>query len=206
MDIKAKIFLVISIFLLQSNAGCKKKCFPMHYDFAIDTTFFYPELDSIAIGDTLFFRSETSNQLSNLADGKKIDYSNSPNFGAIIGFTELIGLNQTNGAVDDFTIIPNKGKIYTDSNVPSPTRVKQVIFAEENRKYILSFALIPNKKGIYSLGTGDMPSVIKNCDRSAISMNITNTNSHLHYLQDIYYGGGPISPLDLTHSYCFKVY
>lgn len=66
--------------------------------------------------------------------------------------------------------------------------------------------VIPKKKGIYTLGTSDMPDVVKNCDRSAITMNITNKNSHLHYIKDIYYGGGPINPLDSTHSYCFKVY
>jgi hypothetical protein len=202
------VALAIVIFgILFINSGCHKSfCTPHHYNFSINNTIFYPELDSMAVGDTLFFKSETPTNLINIADGKAIDYGKASNFGSIIGFTELVGLNQTNGAVDDFIIISNKGKIYTDNSVPSPDRVKQAIFAEENGEYLLSFAVIPQKKGIYALGTGDMPDVVKNCDRSAISMKITNVDPHLHYIKDIYYGGGPINPLDSTHSYCFKVY
>lgn len=197
------IALVISLFI---SASCRKKCISMHYNFAIDTTNIYPEFDSIAIGDTLFFSSKTSTQLTNLLDGKKIDYSKSPNFGSIIGFTELVGLSQTNASVDDFSIFPIKGKIYTDNNVPSPETVKQVIFAEEGGEYLLSFGIIPKKKGIYTIGTADLPDVVKDCNRSIITMKITNIDPHLHYISDIYYGGGPIDPLDATHSYCFKVY
>ena len=206
MIIKTEIFSIISIVILFISSGCHKLCTPNYYNFAINNTIFYPELDSITIGDTLFFKSATPTDLINLSDGKQIDYSNSPNFGSIIVFTELIGINQSNDAVGDFTIIPIKGKIYTDSSAPSPGRVKQAIYAEENGEYILSFALISKKKGIYCLSTGDMPDVVKHCDRATILMNITDTNSHLHYLKDIYYGGGIVNHLDSTHNYCVKVY
>jgi hypothetical protein len=66
---------------------------------------------------------------------------------------------------------------------------------------------VPNKKGIYALSIADMPDVVANCARSAIILKFSSTiDRHLHYLKDIYYGGGQIDSLDSTHSYCFKVY
>jgi len=57
--------ILISVtFLFSINSGCHKPCIRSHYNFAINKTIFYPELDSIAIGDTLFFKSETSSQLT----------------------------------------------------------------------------------------------------------------------------------------------
>lgn len=174
--------------------------------FRIDSTFFYPQQDSIRVGDTLYFLSHTSIILKDTDNGQIVNYGNADNFGSAIGVIELTKPNIEIGAVDDFRWIILKGKVYTDSSVPAPDQVKQAIFAQDNNQYIISVAIIPLKTGLYSFSTDDLPDVVKNCDRAAISMKITNSDNHLHYLRDTYYGGGAVDDLSATHTYSFKVY
>ncbi len=209
MGIKINTFINIILILIGNcfiNSGCHKLCVPNYYNFHIDSTVIKPTQDSIVIGDTLFFESTTSTRMINESDGKLVDYSGADNLGSVLGVGELLGLSQIGDAVNYFSYLPIKGQIYTDNHL-SPNRVKQILFAEENDSYKLSFAIVPQKKGIYALSIADMPDVVRKCDRSVISMKFSpNINNHLHYLKDIYYGGGAVDPLDSTHSYCFKVY
>lgn len=181
-------------------------CTKHYYNFSIDSTFFYPQQDSIRVGDTLYFLSHTSIILKDTDNGQIVNYGNADNFGSAIGVIELTKPNIEIGAVDDFRWIILKGKVYTDSSVPAPDQVKQAIFAQDNNQYIISVAIIPLKTGLYSFSTDDLPDVVKNCDRAAISMKITNSDNHLHYLRDTYYGGGAVDDLSATHTYSFKVY
>ena len=85
--------------------------------------------------------------------------------------------------------------------------VKQTVYKEQNGFYKLKFALIPNRPGIYGISIDDLPNVARECDRAAIVMEFSpDLDKHLHYLKDIYYGGGTIASFDSTHVYCFKVY
>jgi hypothetical protein len=167
---------------------------------------FYPQRDSIQVGDTIYFLSHSSTHLKNLSTGQNIDYSKSVNFGTAIGAIELSTPNTQIGAVHDFTWVQIKGKVFTDSSIPSPDIVKQAFFAEENGQYVLSFAIVALKKGLFSFSVADMPDVVKNCDRAGIGIKITNSDNHLYYLKETYYGGGTIASIDSTHNYCFKVY
>lgn len=206
MDIKFRFAIkYTATAIIFIATGCGKLCHRNYYNFNIASTTFSPSKDSLKLGDTVFLNSKTPTKMINISDGKEIDYSNSSNFGSVLGVGELIGINDTKDAVMNFNFIPIKGQIYTD-NGPAPGRAKQVKFLEENGYYILSIGIVPQKKGIYILSTADMPDVVKNCSRAAITMKITNVDPHLHYLQDIYYGGGQIYPLDSTHAYCFEVY
>jgi len=144
--------------------------------------------------------------MTNLDDGKKVDYSSAVNFGSVLGVAELIGINAANGAVSYFTFISQKGEIYTELKL-SPGRVKQLKYIKINGNYELSFAIVPNKKGIFGISISDMPDVVADCARSAVTLKFNSTfNTHIHYLKDICYGGGQINSLDSSHTYCFKVY
>ncbi len=208
MDINLK-FITTSICFgfLTINCSCHKlACSKQFYNFYIGTTLFYPQNDSIHIGDTLYFLSHTNSNLKDVNTEQIIDYSKADNFGSTIDAIELTIPNAKVGAVNDFNWIGIKGKIYTDNGTPSPDIVKQITFEEENEQYILSFAVIPLKTGIFSISTSDLPDVVKNCNRASITMKITNTNNHLYYLKKTYYGGGPIASIDSTHTYNFRVY
>ena len=195
----------LSAYLL-INSACHKLCVANHYIFNIDNCIIQPDKDNINVGDTLFFTSITSTTMVNQSDGRSINYSSADNLGSVLGVAELIGTNSSNDAVNSFLYIPMKGRIYTDPTL-SPNRVKQLNYIEESGYYKLSFAVVAQRKGVYGLSIADMPDVVRNCDRSVIAMKISeNVDSHLHYLRDIYYGGGPINSLDSTHAYCFKVY
>lgn len=201
------IIAILLIFgVLVAISGCHKLCSPSHYVFNADGCILQPNKDSIHIGDTLFFTSSTPTLMINLGDGKKIDYSSAVNFGSDLGVAELTGVNTAGDAVSYFSYVPQKGEIYTDPKL-SPGRVKQLKYVIQNGSYELSFAIVPNKKGIFGISIADMPDVVADCARSSISLKFSsNINNHLHYLKDIYYGGGQINALDSTHTYCFKVY
>ena len=195
-----------SVFILLFFVACHKPCVPNHYTFSIDSVLFTPAEDSIRIGDTVFFESATPTKMMDNSNGRTIDYSGVNNFGSILGIGEIIGINNIKDAVDSFSFKPIKGSIYSDSKF-SPTRVKQIKYIEENGYYRLSIAIIALKRGVYIISTSDMPDVVRKCDRSIITMKINNnTDQHLHYLKDIYYGSAQMNSLDSTHAYCFKVY
>ena len=206
MDRLFKIPILLIFGMLVIISGCHKLCSTNHYVFNANDCIFQPSKDSIKIGDTLFFSSITPTLMTNLDDGKKVDYSSAVNFGSVLGVAELIGINAANGAVSYFTFISQKGEIYTDLKL-SPGRVKQLKYIKINGNYELSFAIVPNKKGIFGISFSDMPDVVADCARSAVTLKFSSTfNTHIHYLKDIYYGGGQINSLNSTYTYCFKVY
>ena len=200
------IFFILFFCWLMVNYGCNKLCTPNHFVFNATGCVIQPNKDSIRIGDTLFFSSSIPTLMTNLDDGKKIDYSAAVNFGSILGVAEPTGVNTSSGAIDYFSYIPQKGEIYTDPTL-SPNIVKQTKYIEQNGNYILSFAIVPKRKGIFFITIADMPDVVKDCARSGITLKFSSAiDSHLHYLKDIYYGGGQISALDSFHVYSFRVY
>ena len=127
--------------------------------------------------------------------------------GDVLGVKEITGLNGKSGAIPYFSIVPEIGKVYTDSTVPSPDMVKQTEYQEQNGFYKLKCGLIPHRPGIYGISIADLPNVAKECDRAAIVMEFSpDLDKHLNYIKDIYYGGGTVPSFDSTHGYCFKVY
>ncbi len=205
MEMKKLIFFIGIILVVIIFNCCRIACVPNHYTFKIDNCIFQPNKDSIKVGDTLFFTASTLTTMVNQSDGKSIDYSGAANLGSALGVTELVGPNIANDAVNAFSYLPIKGQIYSDA-AASPNRIKQIKFQEENGNYKLSFVVVAKKRGIYALNIADMPDVVRKCDRSAISMTFPSSlDVHLHYLKDIYYGGGQINPFDSVGVYCFKV-
>lgn len=86
------------------------------------------------------------------------------------------------------------------------TLQKTIKYSQDQDIYDFSFGIIPMKRGIYCLTIIDIYQAMKKCDKISVSIVMTNNESHLYYLSEIYYGGGVIDATDLTHSYCFKVF
>jgi hypothetical protein len=196
------------VFVTVFFCACHKPCLPAKYSFTGGTASVFPDKDSIQIGDTLWFATSlplTYKYWNGGADSSVYNLSGATNVATDIHLTALIGPNQLVGAIDSFLFTPaTKGSYRTHSLIPQAG--KTITYAQGSNSYDFSFGIIAQKKGIYCLTIIDIYQAMKNCNKISVVVEMKNTDSHLHYLRDIYYGGGNIDQVDLTHSYCFKVY
>ncbi len=202
--IKTVLILLGFITLL----GCHKICTPSKYACYGGVATIYPDVDSIQLGDTLRFNTtipiNVKYSQANSSDSSFYNLSGATNIVTDLHVTTPTGINMQEGAVDSFNFILIKGNI--KSNPLIPNAAKTISYLEEGGMYHMSVAMVAKKKGVYCLSIIDIYQAEKKCDKISVITVMSNPDNHLHYLQDIYYGGGLISSIDLTHSYCFKVY
>ncbi len=201
---KFLFIILISIAVL----SCHKLCVPRQYNFRGGIANIYPDKDSIQIGDTLLFNCsiplELKYSVGANSDSGNYDISGATNFTTDFHLTALLGINMQAGAMDSFSFIPVKGSFKL--NPLDPHASKTIFYIQNSSRYIFSISMVAKQKGIYLLSIIDIYQGMKKCDKFSVTITMDNADNHLHYLKDIYYGGGAISPIDLTHSYCFKVY
>ena len=161
--------------------------------------------DSIRVGDTLWVKSSIPTTLTIQGSNQTVNFSGASNMITQIEFLSLVGINNNQiGSVDSFKYIYDKG---TFASVREASHsAKSVSYLAQNGSYVFSLGIIAQKKGIYYLAVIDIYQAEKKCLYASVEILMNNANSNLHYLKDIYYGGGAISPYDSTHAYCFKVY
>ncbi len=203
--IKRLLFL---IFLIPAFLGCLKICVPHQYKFSGGLCTIYPDEDSIRVGDTIWLNCSIPLNLKYNSgsgfDSVNYDISGSTNFITDFHITVPLGVNTQVGAIDSFGFLSIKGGV--QPNLLDLHASKTLSFAEIGNNYFALLAIIPKKRGIYGISILDLYQGMKNCDKFSVSIMMSDMDNHLHYLKDIYYGGGPINPLDSTHTYCFKVY
>lgn len=199
------ILALHTLFLLES---CNKYCSSITAGHPISLnggyTLYSPTRDSINIGDTIFLNVTVPEKLIENANNSSIDFSSANNMVPNISFSSLKGVQSQTGALDSFILIKQVGSFSVNSLLPEFS--VSVIFDEQGGNYFFSLGCIAQKRGVYLITVSDIPDASKNCTHAAISIVSNSSDSHLHYLKDIYYGGGAILPIDSTHSYCFKVY
>ena len=203
-----KLTYTFIVLILMATMSCHKLCVPRKFNFSGGVASVLPGKDSIRVGDTLWFNSSLPvnyKYLDNNSDSVAYNLSNATNVITDIHFTSIIGIQNAIGGVDSFSsVLPTKGNV--QKNPLAPTFAKTISYTQENNSYNFSFGIIALKKGIYCLTIIDIYQAMKNCDKISVDIVTNNMDNHLHYLKDIYYGGGTIDPIDSTHSYCFKVY
>lgn len=190
-------------------ASCSKFCGvkvspPEPFSLASGYSSFTPDKDSIGVGDTFFININVPERLNSSTDNSTIDFSNANNMIPDIGFSILKGWQSQEGALDSFVLFRSIGSFSTNSLLPAYS--VNVAFNETPGSYQFSAGCIAQKKGIYLISVSDIPYANKKCTYAKISVISSSSDSHLHYLKDIYYSGGQISQYDSTHSYCFKVH
>ena len=202
-----KTFLNIAL-LFFIFSGCHKNCIPREYQFNGGIANVYPDKDSIQVGDTLWFYCSIPANLKyiwgNSVDSENYNISGATNFGTDFHLTLPTGLNMQVGAMDSFSFISKIGKLHINPLAPDASQT--ISFAENDSAYMASFGIIAQKKGIYLLDILDIYQGMIKCDKFSVAITMNDVDNHLHYLRDIYYGGGTIDLIDSTHSYCFKVY
>lgn len=199
------LIILGNIFLLEN---CNKHCAAITAQRPTSLiggyTLYRPIRDSISIGDTLFLNITVPEKLTYNNSNSIIDFSNAENMVPDISISALKGIQSQTGALDSFILIRQVGSFSINSLLPNYS--VNISFDEKGGNYLFSAICVAQKKGIYIIDVSDIPDAIKKCDNATISIISNSSDSHLHYLKDIYYGGGAIAQIDSTHSYCFKVY
>lgn len=202
-----KLLIFFVPFLIVAPS-CHKPCTPKQYSLSGGVANVYPDKDSIHVGDTLWFNcsipANLKYRVGNNSDSGNYNIKDATNFRTEFHLTTPVGINMQLGGMDSFKIIQAKGSLQSNQLIPDASKI--ISFEQDNDKYIVSIGLIAQKKGIYVLIILDISQAMIKCDKLSVAILMNNMDNHLHYLKDIYYGGGAINPLDSTHDYCFKVY
>lgn len=206
--ITTKAIYIIIGFVVIAQFGCVGTCSPGSQNLRLSLSGgsigFFPGNDSMHIGDTLWVTSTIPHKLKITTTGDSMDFRGAINVVTDLHIDSLTGTNSQVGAAYAFTFINNVGIVQKRSL--DSTGGKIATYSENNEGYHLSFGMIPIKKGIYCLILIDIYQAQKRCTYASIEIARTNGDDHLHYLQDIYYNGGPVDPVSQARAFCFKVY
>ena len=206
-------FLAILIFISMTAtfSTCKKGglgCANTVYNFKININA-HPNLDSVHIGDTIWFEINASNNLIDINSNSAVDFSGAANLGTAISFVKFTGGSISDpGAVfsaNDFTFFLETGQ---QVNNPFVEGIREYLFLEKNNFFKFKLGIIPKQNGIYSIGISNAANVYRKsekCTKAYFEIDFANTNQHLYFLQNNR-PGYVIEGTELTHLYCFKVY
>lgn len=200
------MLLIIGVLML----GCGKICHHDHYGFKA-TAQFYPENDSIAVGDTIWFTSSVPVKNTDTISNQIINYGGASNFSTDINFNSIedpLKISEIEGAIDSFSFISMVGSL--KENPFEPKGSLAISYSEGSVYYQNSFAFVALKKGIYAVTVVDIENSYKRCAKAYVSLTLSNINKHQEFLKITYYPGSPfgdtIPEIEQTHTYCFKVY
>lgn len=193
--------LVITIFIA---ASCGRSCIEAQYNFNMQEVF-YPEKDSVLVGDTIFMESSHSTFFNDTLTNKLIDFSESD----IGGSLRLLRFPDTStspiGGINDFEILILNGKALGNDNIPAEN--KGFYFEEANNNYTLKLGFIAKQKGIYGISLANSIGIVKrknSCEKANITILNGNNNNHLYFYQN-WRPGYLISEYERTHIYYIKV-
>jgi len=161
---------------------------------------FYPEADSIKIGDTIYLSCiiRKSDLPSNLY--KQENLGGNLIVSSVDSFT-----NSNRGAVQSFNYFNIQGQLYSDSKF-NPGNVKQIRYLETDSSYNLLVAIISRVSGPFVFTFTDVPGVhwsgAGKCGTANMMFDNLNENKHLYIIENKY---GPLSSRDSIMSYCFVV-
>lgn len=200
------LMCISSIILFNGCGKLRLDCANTVYNFQAGVKA-YPDKDSVVIGDTIWFESTIPASLIDIGTKKLIDYSGAGNLGTYIALDRFTGDHGSTYAANEFKYVLSIGKT-EEKNNNIPERVKGYSFIEINNQYSLKVGIIPQRKGIYFLAVGNPQNVFRKsdkCTKASYFINFENTKQHL-YLYQNNRPGYKIEGLELTNTYCFKVY
>jgi hypothetical protein len=200
----AGFFLSIIVFT-QFLTSCHKPCNEPNYTFNV-SAFFFPEKDTIDIGDTLWIKSIIPQLQRDVHSQKEINFSNAQNLGTTVIISDITKFrNPGRGAIDSFNFLKVFGNIYTEKGTDT-LGVKQLSYVQTDSSYELKVGLVALKSGKYIFTIPDNPSVyrkgMEKCGLATFYILNQNINRHLYLFEDAL---GPLSEYDKAHSYCIKV-
>jgi hypothetical protein len=205
-----RTIVLSSIACLTIYSTCKKRinCNTILYSFQTNIRAF-PDLDSVNIADTIWFEFACPTSLIDNISGTTINFSGAENFGIAIRIFQFTGGSISDpggvGAVYDFDYKLIYGTFLPDNHLPNENRDYR--FAEIGNEYKFKLAIIPKKKGTFTISPGNAANVYREkepCDKANFAITFANTNQHLYFYEQNRPGYMP-SEYERTHMYCFKV-
>jgi hypothetical protein len=182
--------VVLALFQMLQNCSCKKglgiDCSRTVYSFKLNIEVM-PSVDSLNIGDTLWFKLNTPIQLSDLNSNTQINYGGAINLGSSINVRGLSPQREfTLEAVNKFNYSLKEGALLRQTN-----DFIEYNFSEKNEAFIFNLGLISKESGTYRVLFSNAANVFRNsdkCTKAGFTINIGNTNRN-PYLNPFYTGG-----------------
>lgn len=209
MGIEFKYCIVVFFcFVITSLTGCGRNCAETTFTFQTGIRA-YPDKDSIRVGDTIWYEATIPTNLADVATKQTVNYAGASNLGTVFSMQKLIGGSisdpGTTPAAGDFKYILVTGRDVSNSFFE---RNREYLFTEINNQYLFKLGIVAIKKGIYLSAIDNSRNVYRNtdkCTKASYFINFINTKQHL-YLYQNNRPGYKIEGLELTNTYCFKVY
>jgi hypothetical protein len=203
MGTNSKIVLVLFIVSVSTiSFTCKKFICgdSISYSFNIYAKAF-PNLDSINVGDTIWFEINQPTLLKDNFSGNNIDFKGAVNLGSAIGFGEFFGIDSVRNAANYFDYDLITGTQVSNTNT---AQIREFKFSEINNFYVFKLGVIPKLKGIFGIGFSNATGVYRtsdNCAKADFEISFKDTDRHFYLNQNI----GSDTTFSLG-SYFFKVY
>jgi hypothetical protein len=196
----AKIYLTFCLINSLLFVRCRKPCQADIFAYS-GADLFYPEKDSMRVGDTLFLSCIIIK--SDLPD----HVTHAENLGGNLIISSIDSfLVSSRGAVAQFDYVNLEGSLYTLNNT-SPGNVKQVQYLETDSSFNLKVGLVTLRSGLYIFTFTDVPGVRWSGPGKCVTGNMffanINANKHLNLIEDKF--GMPLSMADSITGYCIKV-
>lgn len=182
MAINKSTFAVLLIFLSFSNAQCIKNgldCANTKHSFELPIRA-YPDKDSIAIGDTIWFEVNSPTQLQDGITGQLTDYSKTVNLGSGITFRALDAEDKfTISALNRFDFLLLEG-IELRSGYSNGLG-NEYRFTEKDFSFRFLLGIIAKEKGTYVVLFSRAGNVYRSndeCTKASFDIFFVNTNQH----------------------------
>ncbi len=174
------VAILISIFLATVFATCRKNnCKQSVYNFKVGIKA-RPNIDSIALSDTLWFTINESNELSDVNLNRPVLFKNAANLSFVFGIRKVISAQTIQPSVSSFNYVIRKG---TNIQPFDPLLFKEFQLVEENNRYLLEVGFIAKEKGIFRVLTESAANVYtrdNQCDKAGFSIRYVDTDQHFY--------------------------
>ena len=171
-------------FALLSLVGCsaRDECTtPSGHTFITKGIHFFPETESLSIGDTLWVSFDESTHLKT-SKGDTVYFPNAANLSTYVGCL-YAGISDTDFvyATQYIDFVLEKGKLGSDHKFDY--KLREYLMDESNGRYEMKVGLVFKKKGLFSFTNGDAANVYQKgdktlCTASLFTIPVSNENNH----------------------------
>lgn len=200
------LILILTIISIPFCSKEEKRCKLINVNYNNENAFcsYLPGYDSIPLGDDITLYAAATRSFFDVEQQQKVFNSSTEMNGPL----RILRLNPTEGAVEDFELRPEVGRLVKDSVRFSQGSLKffRTVFwdasAEDSLRLKIKFK--PLQRGIYLINLGQQAGQDNDCAVYRYFLNVSNANKHLYYLANA--NNGYVSDYENKFVFCFKVY
>ncbi len=179
------IYFYFALLLLVGCSARDECTTPSGHTFITKGIHFFPETESLSIGDTLWVSFDESTHLKT-SKGDTVYFPNAANLSTYIS-CQYAGVGDTDFvyATQYIDFVLEKGKLGSDHKFDY--KLRDYLMAESNGRYEMKVGLIFKKKGVFSLFNGDAANVYQKGDKTLCTASLFTipVSNEYHYLDKI---------------------